>query len=298
MSKRLPKLTSPSSNTTSDIATLQEKLLKSLNTVFEPTATSSLKSDENFLATDDYTTEASSTDKYFEEYKNPYQALAEKAKTYVKQKETENLTKPKKPQATVAKKNPDTFLITSVGIEGNVRKSEPSSEEEDNQDPLPEIDDREVLGTLNERGEYDDLAELRRMIKDTKREMKDYGKELIDLKNVIADMNDFAFKELGYSANHDLMRDMESAINDLGAKNSFKFMKKSQSSSKNIKVPPTTTSLTDKAITGSLPKASGNKSLTKPSTSNILESRSAKIGAVGTGGGMSKAMRGFGIKKI
>lgn len=106
-------------------------------------------------------------------------------------------------------------LITSVGIEGNVKKSEPSSEEEDNtgNQDMPDIDYKEILGSATQAGEYDDLAELRRMIKDTKKEMKDYGKELMDLKNVIADMNDFAFKELGYSANHELMRNMESAIN-------------------------------------------------------------------------------------
>lgn len=290
MSKRLPKLTSPSAGATTDIATLQEKLLKSLNSVFE--TTSNPKSDENFLATSDYsTTIPSTTDKYFEEeYKNPYAALAEKAKTYVKQKETENLKNPKKTTVTTApKKNPDTFLITSVGIEGNVKKSEPSSEEEDNagNQDLPDIDYKEILGNATQAGEYDDLAELRRMIKDTKREMKDYGQELMDLKNVIADMNDFAFKELGYSANHELMRNMESAINDLGAKNSFKFMKKSQSSTKNIKMPVSTGS-------ANLPKTMGNKSLTKPATSNILESRGIRAG----GAGMSGGVRNFGIKKI
>jgi len=293
MSKRLPKLSSPSAGATTDIATLQEKLLKSLNSVFEPTAAA--KSDENFLATNDFTAEtSSSTDKYFEEYKNPYQALAEKAKTYVKQKETENLKNPKKvPVTTAPKKNSDTFLITSVGLEGNVKRDEPSSEEEDNtenKDSLPDIDYKEVLGSVNQAGEYDDLAELRKMIKDTKREMKDYGKELMDLKNVIADMNDFAFKELGYSANHELMRNMESAINDLGAKNSFKFMKKSQSSKQNLKMPVSTGS--EKP---SLPKATGNKSLTKPATSNILESRSIRAGGTG---GMSGGVRNFGIKKL
>lgn len=276
---------------TSDIASLQEKLLKSLNSVFDPTIPA--KSDEDFLTANDDYSAGTNSDKYFEEYKNPYQHLAEKAKAYVKQKEVEISKKPvNTSKKTVAKKDLDTFL-TGVGLEGAQRKESASPvehEQEQENEPLPELDYKDVLGSANEAGEYDDLAELRRMIKNTKREMKDYGRELLDLKNIISDMNDFASKELGYSANHDLMRNMEATLNDLGQGKTFKkILKKNQSSAKNLKAPlPSTTTNTEKIP---LPKTNVvvSKSIIKPATSNnYLGQRNSKSGIESFSGRLKK----------
>lgn len=70
------------------------------------------------------------------------------------------------------------------------------------------IDD--VMRTINTyTGDHDDLAELRRMIKETKKEMKTYGKDMISLKNSVTELNSYAHCELGYKASDNHMVDME-----------------------------------------------------------------------------------------
>jgi len=66
------------------------------------------------------------------------------------------------------------------------------------------------MKTLNTAtGDVDDLAELRRMIKETKKEMKNYGKEMLTLKNSVTELNAYANNELGYKASDNHMVDME-----------------------------------------------------------------------------------------
>lgn len=300
LSAKKSPVTSPYQN--KEIATLQSRLTQSINSVFDPKTP--IKSDDDFLDKD-YATENLTSDftDINEEYKNPYLALAEKAKAYVKQKEAEAPKKSQVPSATSSAKKADngTFL-TGIGLEKTqpvvpVKKEE--SEEEEADDDLPGLDYKDVLqGASGAGGEFDDLEELRKMIKQTRKDMKDYGRELFDLKNIIDEVNDYAGKELGYSANYDHIRTVEHTIKDLRQNGEFKFMKKTQSSVKNLKGPapaPASTSISTSTAMKTPQKEPGSagKSYVKSTTAESFPSRSVRAG----GSTSSNVMRNFGVKK-
>src|SRR5689334_13735322 len=109
----------------SDITDLQNQLLKSLTTVFDPNAKPI--SDDMFLATNfDRAQLTDYNDDPEQQIKNPYQELAERAKNYASTlenqlKDPNYKKKPakKKPEAG-KEKNPTTFKLTDVGLEGNL----------------------------------------------------------------------------------------------------------------------------------------------------------------------------------
>lgn len=299
MSKRTSTKTSSTLSPTEDIGSLQERLLKSINSVFEPVPTTISK--DSYSTTDNSKASITMTEKDFssavEEQKNPYQSLTEKAKAYVRQKEAELPKKDpsisKKPEIPANKKDKDTFL-TGIGLEKTKPETPPEEESDEEEDVLPQIDDNEVIeGVKGKDGEYDDLEELRRMIRQTKKDMTDYGQEILDLKNIIGDLNDFAGRELGYSASAELMHSMENTLQDLRQNHSFKFMKKSNSSVKNLKAPVSSTTTNERIPTQS--SLGSNRTAIKSSTTGggFLPANMSKAGNAS----LRSGVRSFGVQK-
>ena len=211
------------------IESLQERLLKSLSTAFDPTAVS--KSDDIFLA-QDYSLsnfqDTSSSDP-FKVNNNPYQNITERARSYVEKAQVERPLRQKNTTSTLNKQS-NTFL-THVEMEGNTRKNKVEQTYDydflDYKPPVPEITYDGILGDFSvTTKKLDDLEELRRMIKKTKKDMNEYGKELLNLKSVIVGINDYAVKELGYGASSDLLHNMENTITSLKDKKELKGLKK------------------------------------------------------------------------
>ena len=259
----------------SDIESLQQRLLKSLNTAFDPTAAT--KSDDFFLA-QDYSianTATTADTNPFRTAQNPYKTLTDKARSYVEKAKTD---KPRSQTAAYGTKKSDTFL-TYVEMEGNLRKERvdtPPIDEEPENDPLPLTYDH-ILGDVTSTGKGDDLEELRKMIRKTKQEMSDYGKELMSLKNDILGVNSYAAKELGYGANNDLLYNMESSINSLGTHNEFKFMKRGDSMNSNSKGLKSTTTTSQNENSKNRRNTYSNPSATGPA-SFIVSKRSLGTG--------------------
>jgi len=122
-----------------------------------------------------------------------------------------------------------TFLTyVEVGGNGNKNRVAIAPEEDDlhSLDHSPQLSYDNILGDITKTtGSMDDLEELRKMINKTKKDMNDYGKELLSLKKNIEGINDYAFKELGYGADRNLMYRMESTINSLQDENEMKALK-------------------------------------------------------------------------
>ncbi len=215
----------------SDLAALQDKLFKSLGSVFDPLAKP--KSDDLFLGSDYGLGSYTLDDESGIQPKNPYQELAERAKQHAAKLETlQNDPSYKKKKSTkkavTFTNDSETFQLTNIGLEGQAReRAKDLPETAEKIEDIPELDMKDVLGDVNTMTkDFDDLEELRRMIRETKKEMKSYGKDLISLKNNITEVNDYASKELGYSADFDLLHSMEYTLNELKEKKGFKYIKK------------------------------------------------------------------------
>jgi len=225
-----------------ELAALQDKLFKSLGSVFDPLAKP--KSDELFLGSDyGLGTYHLDNDDSTIQPKNPYQELAERAKQHAAKLEAQQSDPAYKKKKSTKKTvtftgESETFQLTNIGLEGQLReKTKDIPEIPDKVEEVPEVDLQDVLGNVNTMiKDFDDLEELRRMIRETKKEMKSYGKDLIALKNNITEVNDYASKELGYSADFDLLHSMEYTLNELKEKKGFKYIKKNNvSSTTNLK---------------------------------------------------------------
>jgi hypothetical protein len=177
--------------------------------------------------------------------------------------------------------NGDTFKLTNIGLEGGARtKSEKEKVPEPEPEPEPEINLHDVVDNMDDMAKgYDDLEELRRMIRETKKEMKSYGKDLLGLKNTISDLNEFATKELGYSASSHHLVNVEYNLNELKDKKGFKYIKKNAASTTNLKAAST---------------------LTRGASSSSSTNDTSRTSSTFTGAGMtiatSKPMSGTGFK--
>lgn len=215
----------------SSIETLQDRLLKSLSTAFDPAAAA--KSDDFFLAQDysvsNYSESASDP---FTTEKNPYKALVDRTKNFVEKAQAERPVRAKTAAAAVSTKKSDTFL-TNVELEGNKRRKvvEAPIEEEEVDDGLPQITYSDTLGSANKMEQLDDLEELRKMIRQTKKEMGDYGKELLCLRRDILDATDIASKA-GFGVSQDLLRNIENTVNSLNNKNVYQHLMKNEGKGK------------------------------------------------------------------
>ncbi len=210
-----------------DIESLQYRLLQSLSSAFDPTA--AVRSDDFFLAQDYSLGNVSDNTDPFKSQMNPYQELAQKARSHVEKSQADRALRPKT-QVVTGNKNNGTF-VTFLDVEGNLRKNKETPKNSefdilDYKDPLPPVSfDNMLLNVTSTTREMDDLEELRKMIRKTKKDMNSYGKELMGLKNVISGINDYAVKELGYGVNHDVFHNMENAISGLKDQNEYKYMK-------------------------------------------------------------------------
>lgn len=247
------------------IQELQDKLFKSLNTVFDP----SVKpiSDEDLLS-DDF--ERKTAFNVVEENNaNPFKELAEKAKSYAKEMEAmmndpifqkEKEKKPKK-KGVKFNQDADAFKLTTIGMEGNIRPKLLDLPDNPEAEAEQDVNIQDVVGNMEHMAKgFDDLEELRRMIRETKREMGTYGRELVSLKNSVSALNDYASQELGYSASSAHLMTIEHNLNELKDNKEFKFIKKATSTASlktSTQLPPkpksiTTTSSTTDTSTRSL----------------------------------------------
>lgn len=230
MSRPISKRTSNRFQPTDpDIQTLQTRLLESLNSAFDPLAAD--KTDDFFLAKEYvFETPIEPLSNAFKSAKNPYQTLTDKAKDYVEKARAE---RPVRAKTTIAmNKRSDTFLTYLDMEKKEIAENPPPVKEEEE---LPYVSDENIIGDIHAEQKLDDLEELRRMIRQTKKEMGDYGRELLNLKNDILDINSFASRELGFMANQDLLTSVEDTIGTLKNKNMYTYKKKNDSKLKNLK---------------------------------------------------------------
>ena len=211
-----------------DIESLQYRLLQSLSSAFDPTA--AVRSDDFFLAQDYSLGNVSDNNSDpFKTHMNPYQELAQKARSHVEKSQAERALRPKS-QVVAGNKKSDTF-VTFLDVEGNLKKNKETPKYSDfdyldYKDPLPPVSfDNMLMNVTSTTREMDGLEELRKMIRKTKKDMNSYGKELMGLKNTIAGINDYAVKELGYGVNHDVFHNMENTISALKDQNEYKYIK-------------------------------------------------------------------------
>jgi len=191
-----------------------------------------------FFLAQDYSLATVSDNDPFKINRNPYQDLAAKARSHVEKSQADRALKPKTQIATgKGNKKSDTF-VTFLDVEGNTRKPEtpkyPDYDYMDYKHPLPPVSFDNMLGDVTSTTrQMDDLEELRKMIRKTKKDMNSYGKELLCLKNTIVGINDYAVKELGYGVNNDLLHKMENTISKLKDQNEYKHMNMNQKKTPN-----------------------------------------------------------------
>lgn len=119
----------------------------------------------------------------------------------------------------------DAFLTSIHVLSDNLPrfKSKPETYEEEPSEILNEDEMMKNLW-LDNYNENDDLAELRKMINKTKKNISDYASELYTLKNNVHDVN-LVYNDLGYKVkNNDLMFEMDKVFNEImpkGDKNSM-----------------------------------------------------------------------------
>ena len=141
----------------------------------------------------------------------------------------------------VSKKDP---FLTSIGVvnEQPVKREPPPKD--DDFEVEQQINDDEILNSLKadyKKSTEDDLAELRRMIKECQKNISDYAGELYHLKNTTFEANSDAL-ELGYGVNNDIFYDMDRHFDKHmpGGDSNLLFVKK------NKKVPTDLKKLADK----------------------------------------------------
>ena len=109
----------------------------------------------------------------------------------------------------------DAFITSIAVLSENKPKIMKKYEEEPKEEP--EINENEMLKNLwiDNYKETDDLAELRKLINRTKKNISDYASDLYTLKNNVNDVK-AVYADLGYRVkNNDLMFEMDKVYNEV-----------------------------------------------------------------------------------
>lgn len=97
-------------------------------------------------------------------------------------------------------------------IENDKQKGEDGLDDDDDDDEdYSEFDENEYLKNLH-IDEFDDLAELRKMIASTKKELEGYAGEVYSLKNEISDINT-GFNDTGFGVDDELFSEIGRELN-------------------------------------------------------------------------------------
>ena len=118
----------------------------------------------------------------------------------------------------------DAFLTAIHVTSENLIK--PQSNPQEFEPEPEELNEDEMLKNLwlDNNSEHDDLAELRKMINKTKKNISDYASGLYNLKNYVNDVKS-AYSDMGYKIkNNDLMYEMDKVLDEYvpgGDKNSM-----------------------------------------------------------------------------
>lgn len=119
----------------------------------------------------------------------------------------------------------DDAFLTSIHVLSDNHIKPKTFVKEEEQEPQENFNEDEMLKNLwIDNRESDDLAELRKMINRTKKNISDYASGLYHLKNGVNDVRSI-YDDLGYKVkNNDLMYEMDKVFNEYmpnGDKNSM-----------------------------------------------------------------------------
>lgn len=137
---------------------------------------------------------------------------------------TTNGGNPNRKYKTIVPKD-DAFLTAIHVLSENV-PSKSLKKEEPEEEAAEELNEDEMLKNLwlDNYNDNDDLAELRKMINRTKKNISDYASELYHLKNGVNDVK-LVYDDLGYKVkNNDVLYEMDKVFNEYmpnGNKNSI-----------------------------------------------------------------------------